>query len=214
LPKTIEALLLARIGLTKLMDLERIRRTMRSRDIICVLFISIVLLASSGCMAENNAGTLATGLAVPKANLPEGFKLIAALPENDPSVNMTDYIKGFYGAENIGPANASVGIYQWGTPGIAYDAKITLIQLSDEEHAKAAVSNYKSQPEYQELLAKGLPIFGNATVNGHHVLEIKEIRGDGSIKYLYLWNAGSVVALIEGNGDRGQSLELASTTGL
>jgi len=187
---------------------------MRSRDIICVLFISIVLLASSGCMAENNAGTLSTGLAVPKANLPEGFKLIAALPENDPSVNMTDYIKEFYGAEGIGPANASVGIYQWGTPGVAYDAKITLIQLSDEEHAKAAVSNYKSQPEYQELLAKGLPIFGNATVNGHQVLEIKEIRGDGTIKYLYLWNNGGVVALIEGNGDRSQSLELASATGL
>ncbi len=187
---------------------------MRSRDIICVLFISVVLLASSGCMAENNAGAKATSLVVPKVNLPEGFKIIAALPENDPGVNMTDYIEEFYGSKDIGPANASVGIYQWGTPGIAYDAKITLIQLSDEEYAKAAVTNYKSQSEYQELLAKGLPIFGNATVNGHQVLEIKEIRGDGSIKYLYLWNTGNIVALIEGNSDRSQSLELAIATGL
>ncbi len=187
---------------------------MRSKNIICVLLMSVLLLASSGCMAENNAGAQATGLAVPKANLPEGFKLIADLPEDDPDVNMTDYIKEFYGSRDIGPANASVGIYQWGTPGIAYDAKVTLIQLSDEEHAKAAVTNYKSQQEYQELLAKGLPIFGNATVNGHQVLEIKEIRGDGSIKYLYLWNTGDIVALIGGNGDRSQSLELASATGL
>jgi len=187
---------------------------MRSRDLIYVLFIYLVLAASLGCLAEDKASSSNADLAVPKENLPEGFKLIADLPENDPSVNMTEYIKAFYGPEDIGPANASVGIYWWATPGVTYDARVTLIQLSDEQHAKAAVSNYKSQPEYQELLAKGLPIFGNATVNGHQALEIKEIRGDGSIKYLYLWNTGDIVALIEGNSDRNQSRELASATGL
>ncbi len=187
---------------------------MRSRDIIHVLFISLVLAASSGCLAEDKASPSNADLTVPKANLPEGFKLIAALPENDPSVNMTDYIKAFYGPEDIGPANASVGIYWWATPGEAYDAKVTLIKLSDEQHAKAAVSNYKSQSEYQELLARGLPIFGNATVNGHQALEIKEISSDGSMKYLYLWNTGDIVAFIEGNSDRNQSQELASATGL
>jgi hypothetical protein len=188
---------------------------MRSRDIICVLFISLVLAASSGCLAEDKASPSNADLTVPKENLPEGFKLIAALPENDPSVNMTDYITEFYGSEDIGAANASVGIYSWPTPGLPYDARVTLIQLSDEQHAKAAVSNYKSQPEYQELLAKGLPIFGNATINGHQALEIKEIRGDGTLNYfLYLWNTGDIVALIEGNSNRSQSLELANATGL
>ncbi|MCX6676400.1 MAG: hypothetical protein NTU95_00455 [Methanothrix sp.] len=149
---------------------------------------------------------------VPKENLPEGFKLLAALPEMDSSVNMTDYIKGFYGSEDIGPANTSVGIYQWGKPGESYDAKITLIQLSDEEHARAAVSNFEKT--YQDLLARGYTIFGNATINGHGALEIKDIRGDNSFRYLYLWNTGSIVALVDGNTNKTQTMELASATGL
>jgi hypothetical protein len=127
---------------------------------------------------------------------------------------MTDYIKDFYGSEDIGPANASVGIYQWGKPGEDYDAKITLIRLSDEEHAGAAVSNFENQETYQNLLARGVSIFGNATINGHGALEIKDIRGDNSFRYLYLWNTGSIVALVEGNSNKNQSLELASATGL
>jgi hypothetical protein len=185
---------------------------MTMKNIICLLFISLVLAASAGCLAKDPMG--ASNPAVPKEGLPEGFKLLAVLPEMDSSVNMTDYIKDFYGPEMIGPVNASVGIYQWGNPGENYDAKITLIQLSDEEHARAAVSNFKSQEKYQEQLARKLPIFGNATVNGHDALEIKDIRGDNSFRYLYLWNAGSIVALVEGNGDRNQSLELASVSGL
>jgi len=108
-----------------------------------------VLAASSGCLATDKASPSNADLTVPKENLPAGFKLIAALPENDPSVNMTDYITAFYGPQDIGPANASTGIYWWSTPGVAgasYDAKVTLIQLSDEQHAQAAISNYKSQP--------------------------------------------------------------------
>lgn len=187
---------------------------MRSNNIICLLFIALVLASSAGCLAKDLAGEPTANPAVPKENLPEGFKLLAALPEMDSNVNMTDYIKEFYGAESIGPANTSVGIYQWGKPGEAYDAKITLIQLSDEEHAAAAISNFKSQKTYQDQLARGLPIFGNATINGHETLEIKDIRGDNSIRYLYLWNKASIVALVEGNHDKNQSLELASATGL
>ena len=187
---------------------------MRSKNIICLLFISLVLASSAGCLANDPTGASTANPAVPKENLPEGFKLLAALPEMDSSVNMTDYIKEFYGSEDIGPANTSVGIYQWGNPGENYDAKITLIQLSDEEHAKAAVTNFKSQETYQDQLARNLPIFGNATINGHETLEIKDIRGDNSIRYLYLWNTGSIVALVEGNNDRSKSMELASASGL
>ena len=84
----------------------------------------------------------------------------------------------------------------------------------DEEHAKAAISNFKSQETYKDQLARGLPIFGNATVNGHEALEVKDIRGDNSIRYLYLWNTGSTVAFVEGNGDMNQSRMLANATGL
>lgn len=187
---------------------------MRSTSIICFLLISLVLASSAGCLAKDPEGAATASPGVPKDNLPEGFKLLAALPEMDGSVNMTDYIEDFYGSEDIGPANATLGIYQWGKPGEDYDAKITLIQLSDEQHAVSAVSNFKSQETYQRQLARGLPIFGNATINDHEALEIKDIRGDNSVRYLYLWNTGSIVALIEGNNDRNQSLELASVTGL
>jgi hypothetical protein len=187
---------------------------MRSKSIICLLFISLMLVSSAGCLSKDLAGGPTENPAVPKENLPEGFILLAALPEMDSSVDMADYIKEFSGPEDIGPANASVGIYQWGKPGQAYDAKITLIQLSDEEHVTAAISNFKSQETYQDQLAMGLPIFGNATVNGHDSLEIKDIRGDNSIRYLYLWNLGSIVVFVEGNNDRNQSLELADATGL
>jgi hypothetical protein len=187
---------------------------MRLKNFIYILLPFLVLAASSGCLAENKESPSSADLAVPEEKLPEDFKLLASLPEMDPTVNMTDYVKGFYGAKDIGPANASVGIYQWGKPGEAYDAKITLIQLLDEEYALSAISNYKSQPMYKDLLDRGVPIFGNATINNHQTLEIKDIRGDESIRYLYLWNTGNIVTLVEGNGDRSKSLELASATGL
>jgi hypothetical protein len=186
---------------------------MTMKNIICLLFISLVLAASAGCLAKD-PGASASNPAIPTKNLPDGFKLLAVLPGENSNMNMTDYIKEFLGPEGIGPANTSVGIYQWSDPGQGYDAKITLIQLSDEGQAKAAVSNFKSQKTYQEQLARKLPIFGNATVNGHDALEIKDIRGDNSFRYLYLWNTGSIVALVEGNGDKNQSLELASAAGL
>jgi len=185
---------------------------MRSQNIICVLFISLVLSTSIVCLAKDLPDASTAIPAVPKENLPEGFKLLAALPEMDSSVNMTKYIEDFSGEKDIGPANASVGIYQWGNPGESYDAKITLIQLSDEEHAIAAISNFKSQ--YDDMLKRGLPLFENATINDHEALQIKDIRGDNSIRYLYLWNTGSLVTLVEGNQDKNQSSELAAATGL
>jgi len=130
----------------------------------------------------------------------------------DSSVNMTDYIEDFYGDLDIGPANVSVGIYQWGELGDSYDAKVTLIQFADEEAANNAVSNFKSQ--YDDMVARGMPIFSNATINGHESLQIKDLRGDNSIRYLFLWNTNSLVTLVEGNDNRNQSLELAEATGL
>jgi hypothetical protein len=176
-----------------------------------------MLVSSAGCLSKDSEGASTENPAVPKENLPEDFKLLAALPEMDSSVNMSDYIKEFSGPEDIGPANASVGIYKWRIQGETYDprdAKITLIQLSDEEHAKAAISNFRSQKTYQDQLAKNLPIFGYAIVNGHDTLEIKDIQGDNSIRYFYLWNTGSIVVFVEGNHDRNQSMELADATGL
>lgn len=187
---------------------------MTIKNIICLLFISLLLASSAGCLAKDPVGAATANPAVPTENLPDGFKLMAVLPGVNSNLNMTDYIRGFYGSEDIGPANTSVGIYQWGKPGENYDAKITLIKLSDEEHARAAVSNFKSQETYLDQLARKLPIFGNATINGHDTVEIKDIRGDNSFRYLYLWNTGSIVALVEGNNDRSQSLELASASGI
>ncbi|OPY55280.1 MAG: hypothetical protein A4E49_00476 [Methanosaeta sp. PtaU1.Bin112] len=190
------------------------------KNTICLLLISLALTAGAGCLAKDPgaaASPSTSNPAIPTANLPEGFKLLAVLPGENSNLNMTEYIEEFYGPEDIGQANVSVGIYKWKNEDGSYDnddAKITLIELSDEDHAKAALSNFKSQDDYQRLLARNLPIFGNATVNGHGALEIKDIKGDNSIRYLYLWNAGNIAILVEGNGDRSRSLELASASGL
>lgn len=186
---------------------------MRSKDIVCVLFISLVLASCIGGLAKETSGTAEGNLAMPRENLPEGFKFVASLPDPDGRVNMTDEIEDFYGELDIGlvdTANISVGIYQWADMGLAYDARITMIRLSDEEKADNAISNFKS--EYDEMVARGLPIFGNVTINGHPSLQIKDVRGDNSIRYLFLWRAGSLVTLVEGNQDRNQSLELAEAT--
>lgn len=187
---------------------------MRSKNIICILFISLLLASSTVCLAVDSASGANANPAVPKVGLPAGFKLLAALPEMDHHVNMTDYITEFYGEKDIGTANVSVGIYQWGKPGDSYDAKVTFIGLQDEGHARSAISNFKSQKTYRDELARGLAIFGNATVNGHAALEVRDIRDNYSFRYLYLWNAGNIVSFVEGNGDKNQSLELANSTGL
>lgn len=184
---------------------------MKSRNIIHAFFISIALLAVSVCVAEEIAGSSA---AVPKDNLPAGFSLLAVKTASTQGVNMTEEIEDFYGTKDIGPANATVGIYTWGEPGESYDAKVTLISLEAVESAENAVSNYRSLPEFKNPPYKGIDRFSTAIVNGHDVTEIRKAVGGNSLRYLYLWNSGSTVVLVEGNGDRSKSLELASATGL
>lgn len=189
---------------------------MRSKNIICMLFISMVLAFSLSCVAMASEGTKNASLAIPRDNLPQGFRFVASLPDQDGRVNMTDEIEDFYGKSDIGsvdPANISVGIYQWDEPGLnSYDARITHILLFDEEKADNAISNFKSQ--YDEQVARGLPILNNVTINEHPSLLIKDLRGDNSIRYLFLWKNDNLVTLVEGNDKMNQSLELAEASEL
>ena len=192
------------------MGVRGIEQTMISRRTICILFISLVLTATLGCVAQENT----TSLSVPTKNLPEGFKLAAVETKFTQGVNMTDEIKDFYGAKDIGEVNATVGRYWWGDPGSTYVSKITLISTSDEAHAQAAMSNYLSQSDFQTPPYRGIPRFSYAIVNGHNTTEIRDAVEDNALRYLYLWNRENIVVLVEGNGDRSMSLELASATGL
>lgn len=185
---------------------------MISRNLNYILFISIALLAVSGCVAEEKADSPA--VLVPTDNLPAGFSLLTVKNESTQGVNMTEEIEDFYGAEDIGPANATVGIYMWAPMGEGYDSKITLILLQDEEHAKAAIANYRALPEFENPPYEGIDRFSTAIVNGHEVTEIRDAARENSLRYLYLWNSGSTVILVEGNYDRSRSMELASATGL
>jgi hypothetical protein len=207
------------LRLTKLMGLKddsawKKEATMKSRNIIYVLFILIALSAASICAAEETADSATASATVPEDNLPAGFSLLAVNTASTQGINMTEEIEDFYGAEDIGPANATVGIYTWGELGKSYDAKVTLISLEDVECAEAAISNYKSLPEFKNPPYRGIDRFSTATVNGHEVTEIRDAVGGTSLRYIYLWNNGSTVVLVEGNGDRSKSLELASATGL
>jgi hypothetical protein len=183
---------------------------MISRKAICILFISLVLAATMAMAQEKTY----SALSVPTKNLPEGFKLAAVETESTKGVNMTEEIKDFYGAKDIGQVNATLGRYWWGEPGTTYDAKITLISLTDESHAQAAISNYISQPDFKMPPFRGIPRFASAVVNGHNVTEIRDAVGDNNLRYLYIWNNKNIVILVEGNGDRSKSLELASITDL
>ncbi len=183
---------------------------------ICVLSISMLLTTMMGCVADESDNSIEVNPEIPRTNLPDGFVLLAALPEMDSNVNMTDYITEFYGEKKIEPLNISVGIYQWEAKegGQPFDAKITYIRLPDEEQALAAIDNFRSQEDYAEQIARGIDIFGNATVNDHDALEIRHIQDSNSFKYIYLWNNMDLVVLAEGNNDRNQSLQLAAATGL
>jgi len=192
------------------------RKAMRPIETICVLSISLLLASIMGCLAEDSTGSLEGNPDIPKTMLPDGFKLLAALPEMDSNVNMTDYITEFYGEKEIKPVNISVGIYQWEAKegGQPYDAKVTYIRLPDQEQALAAINNFRSQEDYTDQITRGLKIFGNATINDHDALEIRHIQNNNSYKYIYLWNNLDLVVLVEGNKDKNQSLQLASATGL
>jgi hypothetical protein len=179
---------------------------MQKRYPIYILLLIIALFF--GCFAQEESGIL-----VPIKNLPEGFKLLGIIDAETKGANITEEIQDFYGEEDIGLVNATVGKYQWGEMGVDYDAKITILQAQDEAHAIAAVSNYKSLDEWKMPPMVGVDRFSKAVVNGHEVLEIKDRVGQG-LRYLYLWNKENVVVLVEGNGERSKSLELASCTGL
>jgi len=183
---------------------------MKSKNIICVLFISTVLLAISAFATDNTT----TPAAMPMKNLPEGFKLLTVQTASTQGVNMTDEVKDFFGSKDIGPWNATKGIYIWAPLGQGYDSKITLLMLSDEEHAKAAISNYMSLPRYQLPPYRGIDRFSSAIINGHNTTEVRDTARGDSLRLLYLWNNGNTVVLVEGNDTRSKSMELASATGL
>jgi len=182
-------------------------------NLICALFISLAM-ATAGCVAENNASDGGSLPVLPKDNLPAGFSQLAEITASNPRINITEEIADFSSPQDIGPADAVIGIYIWAPLGQGYDSKITLITLQDQEHALAAIDNYKSLPEYQTPPYNGVDRFSNAIINGHNATQILDVRGDGSPRYLYLWNAENLVILVEGNGDRSQSIELAGSTGL
>lgn len=183
---------------------------MKAMNLSYILFTAVMLLAASGCIAEETGQSAS----VPKDDLPTGFSLLAVKDASTQGVNMTEEIEDFYGAKDIGPVNATVGIYRWGEPGVSYDAKVTLITAKDVESAENAVSNYKSLPEFKNPPYKGIDRFSTAIINGKEVTEIADAVGQNGLRYLYLWNNGETVILVEGNGDRAKSMELASATGL
>ena len=183
---------------------------MKSKNIVCILFISIALLSVSAYAAENATASLS----LPTKNLPGGFKLLAVQTATSEGVNMTEEIQDFFGAKDIGPWNATKGIYVWAPLGQGYDSKITLLMLSDEEHAKAAISNYMSQSKYQLPPYRGIDRFSSAIINGHNTTEVRDTARGDSLRFLYLWNNENTVVLVEGNDTRSKSMELASATGL
>ncbi|MCJ7444455.1 MAG: hypothetical protein MUO26_07995 [Methanotrichaceae archaeon] len=186
---------------------------MRLLYVICI--VSLMFLAIPGSMAEENTGINVVP-SIPKENLPVGFKLIAIKNASTQGVNITQEIKDFFGAEDFGPFNATIGTYSWaplGTLG-TYDSKITLLSLADENKAKAAISNYMSLPKFKKPPYKDVNRFSSAIINAHNATEIRDAAGIDELQYLYLWNNGNVAVLVEGNGDRSNSLELASATKL
>jgi hypothetical protein len=184
---------------------------MNLKNAVCMLLIAGLVLAA-GCISSEKAdGKEAAG--VPTENLPQGFSLIAVIDDSTPGINMEDEIADFRGDEDIGTVKATVGKYQWGEMGADYDARVTVMDCENEAKAEDAVANYKAQPEFEKPPFVGVDRFSTAVVNGHQVTEIRDKAGK-ELKYIYIWNDGSRVVLVEGNGDRADSLELASATGL
>ncbi|HPE64393.1 MAG TPA: hypothetical protein PLQ49_09835 [Methanothrix sp.] len=177
---------------------------------VCMLLIAGAVMAA-GCLSKERAGAEEAG--VPTENLPEGFSLIAVIDDSTQGIDMEDEIADFRGDEDIGTVEATVGKYRWGEMGKDYDARITVIDCESESKAEAAVANYKAQPKFENPPFVGVDRFSTAVVNGRQVTEIRDKVGK-ELKYVYIWNDGSRVVLVEGNGDRAESLQLASATGL
>jgi hypothetical protein len=179
---------------------------------VCMLLIAGLVLAA-GCIGSEKAGGEKAAGGVPTENLPEGFSLIAVVDDSTPGIDMEDEIADFRGDDDIGAVEATVGKYRWGEMGKDYDARVTVMDCENEAKAEAAIANYKAQPEFEKPPFVGVDRFSTAVVNGRQVTEIRDKVGK-ELKYLYIWNDGSRVVLVEGNGDRADSLELASATGL
>lgn len=183
------------------------------RYVSIMAIFTLVFLAISACSAQETSAN-ATTPSLPTENLPAGFNFLAMKNASTAGVNITEEIIDFYGDEEIGPANATLGIYTWAPVGEGYDAKITLLSLQDEDEANAAMSNYKSLPEFQKPPYKGIERFSTVEINGHEATEIRDATGNNGLRFLYLWNNDNVVVLVEGNADRNESMNLASATGL
>jgi hypothetical protein len=204
------------------------RSAMISKKAICLLFISVVLTATLGCLAQDKAASnSATDLIkyIPQGNkIPSGFEYILIennmqedTAQNIFKSNMTDEILGFYGNKTITPVNFALGRYR--QPDYSGDGKVTIIEMNDETSAQNAVSNYMAnfQTENPFKLSGNVSLIGTATVNGHDVTEIKVpeyAEGGYIVKYDYLWANKNLLILTEGNPDRSKSMELASATGL
>ena len=175
---------------------------------VCMLIIAATVL-NAGCISSDGAG--GEGPRVPTENLPEGFTFIAVFDDSTPGIIIEDEIADFRGDEDIGAVWATIGIYHWAEMGTGYDSKITVMDCESESKAEAAVSNYVGQPKFGKPPFVGVDRFGTAVVNGREVTEIRSAVGK-ELKYIYIWNEGDQVVLVEGNGDRDSSIELASAT--
>jgi len=188
----------------------KISAGMKSKYLICLALAALAFTMIAGCVAEEKT----VSSYIPAKDLPSEFRLLAIKDNTTPGVNMTDEISDFYGSRSIGQVEAAKGIYVWGTMGVDYDAVVTVIKCQDEEHAKVAVSNYRSLPRFEKPPFEGVDRFSTASINGHDVLEIRKGVNDKALRFLYLWNNKNMVVLVEGNSDRGASQNLGKETGL
>jgi hypothetical protein len=190
---------------------------MKSEYSIGILLSAVALLIISGCITQEKVSISTLNGYLPQGKgLPDGFKLVFALNDSVPGVNMTDEIREVYGSKDIGPATAVVGKYWWGRPGIDYDAKVTIISLKNEDDARAATSNYLDNFKASRTvkLPGNISLINPVKINGHDATEIGDIAGDNTIRLLYLWNNKNLAVLVEGNSDRSASMKFASATGL
>jgi hypothetical protein len=192
-------------------------RAMKPKFAICILLTAATLIFVSGCMAQDKTDTNALKNYLPQgSNLPEGFKLIVALDNTSQGINMTNEINDFYGSKEIGKADAVIGKYWWGKPGVDPDAKVTIISLNNEDQAKAATSNYLEN--YKSSNTVVLPdkrsLINPETINGHEVTEITKITGESRLQFKYLWNNKNIAVLVDGNFNKSISMKFASATSL
>jgi len=191
---------------------------MKPKYLTCILLTAAALLVVSGCIAQEKMGAESLKSYLPQGEkLPEGFKLIVIEDKSLQGLNMTQEIKDFYGTKDIGSVNATLARYNQSTLGdFKGDAKVTLIALKDEDHAKAAVSNYLENFKSSNtvMLPGNRSLIRSATVNGHDATEIGRITGDSRIQYLYLWNNRTIAVLVEGNYEENTSMKLVRATGL